>query len=169
LPSQNEGLPMNTPNSLLGFHERAHSNLVALLDHCGGLSQTELHCELPGFGYPTIQLQLHHMVGAEKYWVGVLQGRIDVDEDAPDYPTVGSLVAYRKKVFEATELYLRNSSEKELNSPRSMTTWGDREKVLVPAHVIIRTQAHLYHHQGQITAMCRLQGHPINGLDYPLT
>ena len=160
---------MHTPKSLLDFHERSHSNLTDLLAHCLGFSQKELHGELPGFGYPSIQLQLHHVIGAEKYWVGVLQGRIDVDEDAPDYPTVDSLVSYRENVFKATEFYLEASAEEELNTARPMMTWGNREKVLVPAQVLIRTQAHLYQHQGQVTAMCRLLGRPINGLDYPIT
>ncbi|MBK9305322.1 MAG: hypothetical protein IPM94_16040 [bacterium] len=27
---------------------------------------------------------------------------------------------------------------------------------------------HVFHHQGQLTAMCRLLGRPSEGLDYPL-
>jgi uncharacterized damage-inducible protein DinB len=33
----------------------------------------------------------------------------------------------------------------------------------------MRTMTHIYHHQGQVTAMCRLLGRPVNGLDYPIT
>ena len=159
---------MHTSEALLDFHERAHRNLMALLAHCRELSGEKLNHELPGFGYPTVRLQLHHGIGAEKYWIGVLQGRIEVDEDDPDYPTVASLEAYRAAVFAATEAYLRAASAEELNTARAMMTWGNREKVLVPAHVVIRTQTHLYHHQGQITAMCRLLGKPCAGLDYPI-
>ena len=35
-------------------------------------------------------------------------------------------------------------------------------------HVFMRTVTHLYHHQGQIVAMCRLVGKPCTGLDYPI-
>jgi uncharacterized damage-inducible protein DinB len=49
-----------------------------------------------------------------------------------------------------------------------MITWRGEKKILVPAHVIIRTQVHIYHHQGQILAMCRLLGRPANGFDYPI-
>ncbi len=159
---------MHTSEALLDLHERAHRSLTALLAHCRGLSAEELNRELPGFGYPTVRLQLHHAIGAEKYWIGVLQGRIDVDEDDPAYPTVASLEANREAAFAATGAYLRAVSTQEMNTPRAMMTWGNRERVLVPAQVVIRTQTHLYHHQGQITAMCRLLGKPCSGLDYPL-
>ena len=40
---------------------------------------------------------------------------------------------------------------------------------LAPAHVILRTQTHVFHHMGQLAAMCRLLGHPIpQGMDFPL-
>lgn len=159
---------MHTPAALLDLHERAHRNLSALLAHCRELSGEELNRDLPGFGYPTVRLQLHHAIGAEKYWIGVLQGRIEVDEDDPAYPTVASLEAYRGVAFAATEAYLGAVSTQELNTARPMMTWGNRERVLVPAQVVIRTQAHLYHHQGQVTAMCRLLGKPGGGFDYPI-
>jgi uncharacterized damage-inducible protein DinB len=159
---------MHNSESLLDLHERAHLNLTALLAHCHGLSGEELNRELTGFGYPSVRLQLHHGIGAEKYWIGVLEGRIDAEDDDPDYPTVESLEVYRKEVFAATEAYLRASSAEELNTPRPMMTWGNRERVLIPAHVVLRTVTHLYHHQGQIVAMCRLLGKPCTGVDYPI-
>ncbi len=159
---------MHTPEALLDLHERAHRNLTTLLAHCRRLSVEEMNRELTGFGYPTVRLQLHHAIGAEKYWIGVLQGRIDADEDSPDYPTVESLEVYREHVFAATEACLRASSVLELNTARPMMTWGNREQVLTPAHVFMRTLTHLYHHQGQIVAMCRLLGKPCTGVDYPI-
>jgi len=158
---------MHTGETLGEMHARAHGNLESLLEHCRRFSPEELHRELAGFGYGTIQLQLHHEIGAELYWIGVLDGRIDADDDAPDYPTVESLEAYRERVFAGTQQYLCGATVEELNTPRAMQTWGGKEQVLTPAHVFLRTLAHLYHHQGQITAMCRMLGHPVNGLDYP--
>jgi hypothetical protein len=35
-------------------------------------------------------------------------------------------------------------------------------------HVILRTQTHLYRHQGQVVAMSRLMGRQKGGLDFPL-
>jgi len=160
---------MYTSEGLIEFHKRTHQNLQKLLEHCGQFSANELNRELDGFGYPTIRLQFHHEIAAEKYWLGVLQGRMDVDDDDPDYPTIESLEKYRQAVFLATEKYLLSASEKELNTPRPMITWRNKEKILIPAHVVIRTQTHFYHHQGQVVAMCRLLGKPIGpGMDYPI-
>ena len=161
---------MYTPEAILDVHERAHRNLTALLVHCRELSSEDLNRELAGFGYPTVRLQLHHAIGAQKYWIGVLEGRMDADDDAPDYPTVASLQAYRESVFALTEAYLRADTVEELNTARPMVTWGNKQKVLTPAHVVMRTLMHLYHHQGQVVAMCRLMGKPHTGtgLDYPL-
>ena len=159
---------MHTAEALLDLHERAHSSLQRLLAHCRQLSAEELDRELAGFGYPSVRLQLHHMIGGEEYWIGVLEGLILVDDNDSDYPTVESLEAYRRRVFSATEKYLRAASVEELNTARRMMTWGNKERPLIPAHVFMRTLTHIYHHQGQIVAMCRLLGKPAAAMDYPI-
>jgi uncharacterized damage-inducible protein DinB len=157
---------MFTHEALQAIHERTHRSLQGLLEHCHPLGAEELNRRIDGFGYPTVRLQLHHVIGAEKYWIGVLQGRIDADEDDPEYPTIASLETYRDRVFSATEAYLRAATAEELNTTRPMMTWGNKERVLTPAHVFLRTQTHFYHHMGQVVAMCRLMGKPVAGLDY---
>ncbi len=159
---------MYTTAALLDLHERAHRSLQKLLAHCGQFSADEVDREFEGFGYPSVRQQVHHAIGAEEYWIGVLQGRIDVDDDAAAYPTIKSLEAYRQRVFSATEAYLRHASAEELNAARQMLTWGDKEQLLTPAHVFMRTLTHLYQHQGQIVAMCRLLGKRAAGMDFPL-
>ena len=159
---------MFTNAALREIHERTHHSLRKLLDHCRTLDGDALDRELEHFAYPTVRLQLHHALGAEKYWTGVLEGRIDADEDDPKYPTIASLEAYREEVHSITKRYLRTASPEELNTPRKMTTWGNNEKVLTPTHVFLRTQMHIFHHQGQVLAMCRLMGKPANGFDYPI-
>jgi uncharacterized damage-inducible protein DinB len=139
------------------------------MDHCRQLSTGELQRELPGFGYPTVQLQLHHEIGAEEYWIGVLKRHFEVRDDEADYPTIDSLEEYRQRVFSTTAEYLRGASTEELNTARMMMTWGNKERLLIPAHVIMRTQTHIYQHQGQILAMCRLMGKPAAGMDFPIT
>jgi uncharacterized damage-inducible protein DinB len=158
---------MYTAQSLLDIHSRSHQSLSKLLVHCSQFSIDEINCEMAGFGYPTIRLQLHHSIGAEEYWIGVLKGHFD-DEDDSLYPTVDSLESYRQRIFNVTEEYLHSASSDELNTPRKMITWQNKERILIPAHVIMRTQAHLYQHQGQILAMCRQLGKPASGLDFPI-
>jgi uncharacterized damage-inducible protein DinB len=161
---------MHNSQSLLSLHERAHHNLKGLLDHCRQLSQDEINRELEGFGYATVHLQLHHTLEGERYWIGVLEGRIDVDDDAPKYPSIDKLEQLRAEIFELTQSYLRNASETELNTPRKMMTWGNHERVLIPAYVIMRTMTHIYHHTGQVAAMSRLLGKPLvdPGINFPI-
>jgi len=159
---------MYTSRALLDVHERAHRNLAGLIAHCVELGEAAVRRELEGFGVPTIREQLFHQIGAERYWIGVLRDRMDVDDPDEEYPTTASLEDYRSRVFMDTREYLRGASSEELNTPRTMMTWGNNERVLIPAHVVMRAATHLYHHQGQILAMCRLLGKPRSGLDFPL-
>ncbi|MCA9245127.1 MAG: DinB family protein [Phycisphaerales bacterium] len=160
---------MYSPEALLDIHERAHCSLRKLLDHCRSLTPDELNRELPGFGYSSARLQLHHITMAQKYWLSVIEDRMSADENDADYPTIDALEAFRAQTFEKTAAYLTRASSDELNTPRPMLTWrGDRPN-LTPAHVILRTQTHIYQHQGQIIAMCKLLGKPtLPGLDFPL-
>ncbi len=152
------------------IHYRSHQTLQKLLTHCRGLDPAELNREMNEFGDPTVQLQLHHVISAERYWIGVLEGRMDVDEDQADYPTIDSLEAFRRTVFTLGESYLQTASDDELTTPRTMITWGNKERILIPVHVFLRTQMHVYHHHGKVAAMCRVMGKPIPpGMDYPIT
>lgn len=159
---------MHTPEALLDIHERSQRNLEKLLAHCRPFGVDEVNRSLEGFGYPTIRLQLHHEISAQEYWLSVLNGRMVAEETEHLYPTIESLEAYRTRVAGAITDYLRGASAAELNTARPMTTWGGGETSLMPAHVILRTLTHLYHHQGQVVAMCRLLGKPASGLDFPL-
>jgi len=159
---------MHTADALREVHERTHRSLSRLIAHCQDLGPDEVDREFAGFGYPTVRLQIHHVLGAERYWIGVLEGRIDADDDSDDYPTVASLEALRQSICAATDAYLAGASADELSTARPMTTWGGGERVLVPAHVVIRTLTHVYHHQGQAAAICRMLGRPFDGGDYPI-
>jgi len=153
---------------LTEIHRRAHTNLAALLDHCAQLPEGAIDRELDGFGYPTIRLQLHHLIGAEEYWIGVLKSDFRAEDDDYLYPTIDSLEEYRGKTAAATIRYLEETTEEELLTSCMRMTWRKVEKPMIPAHVVMRTQTHIYHHQGQILAMCRLLGHPGSGNDYPI-
>ena len=159
---------MYTSDALLDIHERTHRSLAGCLAHCRSFAPEELNRELAGFGYPSIRLQLVHVIGAEQYWMEVIAGRIDVDDRDDRLPTIEALEAWRVEVAGRTAAYLRAATPHELDTPRLMTTWGPREQLLVPARVFLRTQTHIFQHQGQIVAQCRLLGRPASGLDFSL-
>jgi uncharacterized damage-inducible protein DinB len=155
--------------TLLDLHERGHRSLQKLIQHCAPFSPEELERELPGFGYASLRLQLDHVIGAEEYWIRVVQGTFREEDPEVEHGSVEALEAYRRQVANATDAYLRSASEAELSTAREMWTWPGKMRALVPAHVFIRTLTHIYHHQGQVMAMCRLLGRPgPPGLDFPL-
>ena len=159
---------MYTAEALADLHERGHRNVRKRVEHCGRLDAEQVDREIAGFGHPSVRLQLIHAIGAEAYWIGVLEGRMDAQDRDGVLLTIASVAAWRDAVAAATDAYLRAASSRELNTPRTMTTFGGKERTLVPAHVVLRTLTHLYHHQGQVVAMCRLLGSPAAGLDFPV-
>lgn len=161
---------MYTSDALLEIHERTHRSLQGLLDHCDGFSQDELSRNLEGgFGYPTLLEQFQHVIGAEQYWVGVLNGQMLTDDDDADRASIDALRAFRERVFKVTAAYLGAASDDELSTARRVTTWGNKEVDLIPGNVVLRTQMHVFDHKGQIAPMSRQLGRPIHpGLDFPL-
>jgi len=160
---------MYSQQALLDIHERSHTSLAKYLEHCRVLSNEELDRELAGFGYATVRQQLHHAIGAERYWITVACGCMDASEDEADASSIDALESFRRTVYEGTEAYLRETAADALSTPKKMSMWGGNDAMLAPAHVILRTQTHLFHHMGQVAAMCRLLGHPIPaGMDFPI-
>jgi len=159
---------MHSIEGLLDIHARVHENVKDLIAHCAGLSAEEAERRLEGFGEATIRLQIHHAIGAEGYWMDVLQGRPDATDTSPDFPDVASLEAFRDVTCEATRSFLASLDEAALNSPRTVKLWNGEAVDLSPAQVFLRTQTHYYHHQGQVLAMCRALGRPGSGFNYPI-
>jgi uncharacterized damage-inducible protein DinB len=143
--------------------------LAGLLEHCAGFSDADQVREMEGFGYGTLRLQFDHVIGAERYWVGVLNGVVDVEEHESNRCSMEALRAFRERVTATTTGYLDGTTDEDLNRSRPLDTWNRKQVDLVPALVILRTQTHLFQHKGQIAAMCRLLGRPVpDGLDFPL-
>jgi uncharacterized damage-inducible protein DinB len=160
---------MYTSVALLDIHQRCHRSFGLLMEHCRVFNAEQFNREFEGFGYPTMRLQIHHVIGAQKYWLSVVQDRMNADEDDSEFQTIDDLEALRAEVFESTEAYLRSVSDEELNTRREMLVWGGKRPSLMPALVILRTQTHIFQHMGQITAMCRLFGKPAPaGMDFSL-
>jgi uncharacterized damage-inducible protein DinB len=163
---------MLTSEALLAIHERAHRNLRGYLAFCRTLDPPDME-RRPELGGISIRIELHHAINAERYWIGVLEGRLDVEEDAQQHPTILSLDEYREATFAATRAYLAAASTDELNSPRPMMVDPGIEETYVPGHIIVRTITHLYHHQGRIALALRVLGSPLpetlEDTDYPIT
>lgn len=162
---------MYTPTALLDMHERSQKSLRGLIAHCGSLTSEELERQmldlgLPPHGEPNVRLQLTHTIGAQRYWIGCLQGRIEAED--PVLASIAEIEAFRESVSAQVAGYLGGVSEAELDTPRAVKTFHG-ERVIAPARVVLRTITHIYDHKGKVAAMCRALGKPIPaGLDFPL-
>jgi uncharacterized damage-inducible protein DinB len=141
---------MDVKELLIDFHKRTHQSLAKLLKRCEQFSEAEINREFEGFGIPSIRESLHHMLTAERYWIGVPQDRIDAEDDLNAFPTIASLEELRQKVSQAAEEFLQSSTNEELTTSRLMNTWGNKTKTLSPANILFRTQTHTFQHQGQV-------------------
>src|SRR5262249_41871867 len=130
----------------------------------------ELRRPLTGFGFSTVLGQLEHTIGAEVYWQTVVTRGYTEEATLPTLQDVAAVEAFRQQTASATRSYLDRAGEAELNSPRRMISDPGQTRLLRPADVIMRVVTHIYHHQGQVLAMCRTLGKPnaTLDLDYPV-
>ncbi len=160
---------MYTREALMDVHERCYWSLRRVLAHCADLTEEELHRAHEGFGYPSVQLQLHHVIGAQRYWLSVIEGPINAEDDADEFADVAALRAFAAEVHASAVAILEALDEAAIGTPRAMQTWSGDTHELVPAHIMLRTLTHQFQHVGQVTAMCRLMGKPAPPrLDFPL-
>lgn len=161
---------MYTTAGLLDIHERTHRSIQGVLDHLATLPEAELARSVEGFSYPTLVSLLHHVLGAERYWFGVLKEDILLDDDEAAHQTIDALRTLRKDVAATTAAFLRSCTDEELSNPRTITKWNGETAEVAPAHVLLRTQTHAYQHQGEIASFLRQLGHTFPPmLDFPLT
>ena len=160
---------MDTRALLIDLHARAHRSLTLVLDHVATLPPAVLAQEVEGFGVSTILEQLHHVFGAERYWISVLMGRTDASEREEDRASLDAVRAFGVRTTATTRAYLERRTDDELERPVACVTWKGEARTFVPLQVLLRTQTHLFHHVGQVTAMARTFGHPVPpGFDFPL-
>ena len=156
--------------SLLDIHGRAHESLRRLIAFCRVLIAEELQRPLPGFGFPTVLVQLEHTIGAEVYWQTVVIQGYSEEVTMPALPDLAAIEAFREQTAARTRAYLDDATGAELNTPRLMISDPGQTRLLRPADVILRVVTHIFNHQGQVLAMCRSLGRPNEtiDLDYPV-
>ncbi len=160
---------MYTTDAIGDQQRRCHWSLCALMSHCESLTENELHQTHELFGGSTVQMELHHIIGAQRYWLSVIDGPVNADDDEANFPTIESLCMFRDDVHARAIGLIESMGDVALNASRPMTTFGGGVHELAPAHIIVRTQTHQYQHAGKITAMCAAMGKPAPPkLDYPL-
>ncbi|MGE0191538.1 MAG: DinB family protein [Planctomycetota bacterium] len=160
---------MHTAASLMDLQRRTHHSLKGVLDHARTAPSDVIHRTLEAIGPGTIAQKLQHVISAERYWIGVVNGEMLVDEADADAASVDALEAFRQRVAARTRSWLEGMSDEALATPTPFLQYGGREATFAPAYAVLRTQTHVFHHIGQVKVMLRAFGHPVPpGLDFPM-
>lgn len=88
---------------------------------------------------------------------------------APRYADIDALEAYRSEIDALSRDLIAAQSTEQLSTARDFYCWPGKWRSMVPARIVMRIATHVYHHQGQVLAMCRAMGHTFEeGFDFPL-
>jgi uncharacterized damage-inducible protein DinB len=154
-----------TKSAILELHAWMHDCLAATLTHAGTIPEHLLAAAVAGFGRPTLQHQIAHVLTTELAWVRALQWLPIQRIDPATLMTMEHARREQKRVAAATVAYLDQISEEQLNTElaRYPEDWLGAPRP--PAFILLHIITHSFHHKGQIVAMMRLLGYPAPDTD----
>ena len=156
---------MFTKDGIKELHAATHERLDTLLDHVATVPDPLLREPLPGFGFPTVWLQLIHMLTCEEGWVYDLQAKLFHGWYEKDCPTLDAMRAAKTRICINTRRYVDGLSEEQFNAVLAHRPDGWFGALRSPAFVLLHVITHTFHHKGQVVAMLRSLGHPAPDTD----
>jgi uncharacterized damage-inducible protein DinB len=139
---------MFTKVGIIDLHTATHERLDLLLRHVATVPDDLCHKPISGFGHASIWKQLVHVLTCEEGWVHDLQNKTFPGWHEEDCPTVADLQAAKTRIREATQLYVRDLTEEQLNTTLQQRTadWGG--ELRSPAFILLHVMTHAFHHKG---------------------
>lgn len=155
---------MFTKTGIIELHATTHERLDLLLRHVATVPDHLLHETFSGFGHESVWKQLVHILTCEEGWIHDLQNKA-FDGWYKDCATIQDLRVAKDRIREATQTYLGNLTEEQLNTilVKRPAEWGG--ELRSPAFIILHVITHAFHHKGQIVAMLRILGYPAPDTD----
>jgi uncharacterized damage-inducible protein DinB len=156
---------MFTKSGIIELHGIMHERLDLLLNHIATVPDDLYHKQISGFGFPSIWKQLVHILNCEEFWIHSLQNKPFADWREEDFPTVPELLAAKDRIRNATQIYVDDLTEEQLNTTlvKRFVDWGG--ELRSPAFILLHVITHAFHHKGQIVAMLRIIGYPAPDTD----
>jgi uncharacterized damage-inducible protein DinB len=156
---------MFTKSGIADLHRAMHERLDLLLSHITAVPDDLHHKPIAGFGHSSIWKQLVHILNCEEGWVHNLQDKAFAGWHEKDCLTMTAMLAAKGRISEATQAYLNDLSEEQLNSTlaKRPLDWGG--ELRSPAFILLHVITHAFHHKGQIVAMLRIVGYPAPDAD----
>lgn len=156
---------MFSVEGLRQFHRWTHESLGLVLDHLSAIPQSDYLRQVPGFGFGSLREQATHVLNCEAYWVRTLRGLTHFDRRPDEFSDAADLKRMQHEVGARTLEYLANMTDRELNDEKDVRLDDGNVLRCSPALVIHHALTHVFHHKGQMAAMCRLLGHPTKDTD----
>ncbi len=150
---------------IIELHTATHERLDLLLQHVATVPDQLRLKPVSGFGHPSIWKQLVHILICEEGWVHDLQNKTFAGWHEEDCSTMTDLLAAKERIRKATQIYLGNLTEEQLNTTlteRPVDWGGDLRS---PAFILMHVITHAFHHKGQVVAMLRIHGYPAPDTD----
>jgi uncharacterized damage-inducible protein DinB len=156
---------MFTKEGILELHTATHERMDLLLRHVATVPDALCRKPISGFGHPTVWRQLVHILTCEEGWVHDLRNEPFEGWDEEDSPTMTALQAAKERIQKATQAYLGELTETELNTilAKRPVDWGG--ELRSPAFILLHVITHAYHHKGQVVAMLRILEYPAPDTD----
>lgn len=156
---------MFTKSGILELHAAMHERLDLLVRHVATVPEALIRQPISGFGHPSIWKQLVHILTCEEGWLQDLQNKSFAGWDEEDCPTMASLLGAKERIRDATQKYLGDLTEEQLNTVLATrpVDWGG--ELRSPAFIVLHVITHAFHHKGQIVAMLRILGYPAPDTD----
>lgn len=156
---------MFTKSGILELHAAMHDRLDLLLRHVATVPDALTRKQITGFGHPSILKQLVHILTCEDGWLHDLQNKSFAGWNEEDCPTIPALQGAKARIRGATQKYLGDLTEGQLNTVLATrpVDWGG--ELRSPAFIVLHVITHAFHHKGQIVAMLRIVGHPAPDTD----
>jgi len=156
---------MFNKSGITQLHTAMHERLDLLLQHVATVPDELQHKPVSGFGHPSVWKQLVHILTCEEGWVHDLQNKSFAGWNEEDCSTMADLLAAKERIREATQTYLVNLTEEQLNTTLAErpVDWGG--ELRSPAFILLHVITHAFHHKGQVVAMLRIHGYPAPDTD----
>jgi uncharacterized damage-inducible protein DinB len=154
-----------TKSGIIELHTLMHERIDFLLRHVASVPDHLCHKSIPGFGHPSIWKQLVHILTCEEGWVDDLQNKRFAGWHEEDCATMAELLAAKSRIRGATQSYVSQLSEEQLNTTLATppVDWGG--ELRSPAFILLHVITHAFHHKGQVVAMLRILGYPAPDTD----
>ncbi len=154
-----------TKRGIGDLHGLMHERMDLLLRHVATVPDNLWREPISGFGHATVWKQLLHILSCEEGWVHDLQYKPFDGWREEHVPTMAALLSTKKRIHDATRVYLSHLSEEQLNTTLATPPqdWGG--ELRTPAFILLHVITHAFHHKGQVVAMLRILGYPAPDTD----